>query len=133
MKSEQKDEQRRILLERQQFNINFNPDTLAIPEHVQNFIDKLLREIDRYGYAIWRDNLYDPPRTLPAADREMFFSAYKYLEVLNGLTTTQLRNLPRSIKKRDIHEDTHSGINVFYRLAERLTNEEVKKLFIRNS
>lgn len=133
MTQEQKEEQRRILLERQQFSISFNPDTLAIPEHVQSFIDKLMREIDQYGYAIWRDNLYDPPSDLLLPDRQMFFSAYKYLEVLNALTTTQLRNLPRSIKKRDIHEDVHSGINVFYKLAEPLTKEEVKRLFIGKS
>lgn len=107
MTPEQKEEQRRILLERQQSSISFNPEAQAIPEHVQIFIDMLMTEIEQYGYAIWRDNLYDPPSNLPLADREMFFSAYKYLEILNGLTTTQIRNLPHSIKKRDIHEDVH--------------------------
>ena len=127
MTTDQKERQRRILVERQRFTIRFDPDHEQIPEHVQG--NQLLREINQYGYAIWRDNLYDPPNDLPFADRQAYFSAYKYLEAVNSLTTTQMRNLPRSIKSRDIHDEIHSGINVFYRLPNSLPIEEIKKIF----
>lgn len=129
MKTDQKERQRRILLERQRFTIQFDPDSDQIPGHVQFFMENLLREVDKCGYAIWRDNLYDPPNELPLADRQSYFSSYKYLEVVNGLTTTQLRSLPRSIRKRNVHDDIHSGINVFYRQSYTLAIEEIKRIF----
>ena len=109
-----KEEQRRILIERQHYRYNFKPDKDIIPEHIIEFIDSLLAEVNEYGYAIWRENLYDiPPFVVGQDNREKDFSAYKYLELASGLTTTRLDNLPKPYSRRAIHDDYRSNINIF--------------------
>ena len=55
----------------------------SIPDHVQKFVDKLFREIDLYGYAIWRGNLYDPPKHFPLKTVKCF-SQLRSIEWVNN-------------------------------------------------
>lgn len=115
-----------ILLERYKFINLFKPERDKIPVHVTEFVKNLVSEVKSKGYVIWRENLYDPPVELSFTDREHYYFAYRYAELVNGLTISHLSKM-RNIRSE--HQHYRPTVNVFIMDSRSISIEEINEMW----
>jgi hypothetical protein len=104
----------RILTEQNNFTNTFRPDKDAIPDHVMIFVEGIIQQVKQFGYAVWHDNLYEPPTfVVEHTSREKDYFAFEYARIKSGLKVVRLNKIPFE-RIRAIHQSPYRPtLNVY--------------------
>jgi hypothetical protein len=96
------------------FPYRWNHNRDAVPKHVIDYVNRIVAEVDEFGYAVWQEHRYAPPSFIDGNEnRQRDHSAYEYQIHVAGLGITLLSKINRRV--RDIHKHYRYNKNVFYR------------------
>jgi hypothetical protein len=96
------------------FNYRWNHERDVVPQHVLDFVDNIVREVDEFGYAVWQEHRYVPPNFIVGREaREKDHSACMYQQYVAGLSICWLEKTKAEV--RDVHKHYRYNKNVFYK------------------
>jgi hypothetical protein len=96
------------------FRYRWNHERDVVPQHVLDFVDNIVREVDEFGYAVWQEHRYTPPDFIIGHEaREKDHSACMYQQYVAGLGICWLDKIKSKV--RDLHKHYRYNKNVFYK------------------